>query len=569
LESVTELKATVPVTHRKGVLSRHGSLWAASAFLFILSILVRIPDLDQLARFDELYTLLAARGWLSDGVPRIANGIYWRAELYTIFVAGWLKLFGDNLVVARLSSVLFGSLLAVAVFLWTNAVAGRAAAWISGLFVALSSLSVEMSQYARFYTFHALAFWLGAVGVYTLTMQSADSARRRAAIALGTVLSLVVALYLQILTLIGIVALAPWLGVALLRTFFAQPFFAQRDRRNWQYWTVLGVLALVVGLIAAAVLTSAHFSELLRRYLFVPLTHVHHQGDFWFYHLHLIERYPTLWPVTPFLALIAVAARPRPSLFALCVFGGAFALVSVGGQKSLRYLFFVLPFLYVVWAIALASLWTVLRDAVLAAAGWVAGHVSTGWQQPVRWGLIAGSFAFLFLANGETARAILRPLGVHLGEGFSAAWPAAVPELKGLVDGADVVLTSHELHMLYYLDRADIVVTKERLDDFAGKDFERDPRTGLPVISRPESLALILDCYRNGVLVTDTLKGWRAPTVIDDATADVIARHLIAIDLPSQTHIKAFYWQTPADEERPAACASLPAARDQARNRGN
>jgi hypothetical protein len=221
LESVTELKATVPVTQRKGMLSRLGSLWAASAFLFILSILVRLPDLDQLARFDELYTLLAARGWLSDGVPRIANGIYWRAELYTIFVAGWLKLFGDNLVVARLSPVLFGSLLAVAVFLWTNAVAGRAAAWISGLFVALSSLSVEMSQYARFYTFHALAFWLGAVGVYNLTIQSANSARRRAAIALGTVLSLVVALYLQILTLIGIVALAPWLGVALLQPFFA------------------------------------------------------------------------------------------------------------------------------------------------------------------------------------------------------------------------------------------------------------------------------------------------------------------------------------------------------------
>jgi hypothetical protein len=563
LESVTELKATVPVTQRKGMLSRLGSLWAASAFLFILSILVRLPDLDQLARFDELYTLLAARGWLSDGVPRIANGIYWRAELYTIFVAGWLKLFGDNLVVARLSSVLFGSLLAVAVFLWTNAVAGRAAAWISGLFVALSSLSVEMSQYARFYTFHALAFWLGAVGVYNLTIQSANSARRRAAIALGTVLSLVVALYLQILTLIGIVALAPWLGVALL-----QPFFAQRDRRNWQYWTVVGVLALVVGLIAAAVLASAHFSELLRRYLFVPLTVIHHQGEFWFYHLHLIERYPTLWPITPFLALIALAARPRPSLFALCVFGGVFALVSVGGQKSLRYLFFVLPFLYVVWAIALASLWTVLRDAAQAATDRVAGHFGSGWQTPLRWALIAGSCAFLLLANGETARTVLRPLGVHLGAGFSAAWSNAAPALKAFVSGADVVLTSHELHMLYYLDRANIVVSKERLDDFAGKDFDRDPRTGLPVISRPESLALILDCYRHGVLVTDTLKGWRAPTVIDDATADVIARRMTAIDLPSQTHIKAFYWQKPAGEEPPAACASLPAAGDQARDQG-
>jgi hypothetical protein len=292
--------------------------------------------------------------------------------------------------------------------------------------------------------------------------------------------------------------------------------------------------------------------------LLVPLTVIQHQGEIWYYHLHLIERYPTLWPVFPFLALIAVAARPRPSVFALCVFGVVFVLFSLAGHKSFHLLFFALPFLFVVWATALASIWAVLRDTVMAATDWVAGHVGPGWQQPLRWALIAGSLAFLLLANGSTARTILRPLGIHLGEGFSAAWPAAVDQLEPRVRAADVVLTSHELHMLYYLGRADIVVSKERLAESADTEFARDHRTGLPVISRPESLELILDCYPSGVLVTDTIKGWRAPTVIDDQTANLIVARTNPVELPAGSKLMAFQWQTSVDDAPPAACAAIP-----------
>ena len=550
--SAAELKATLPETQRNSMRSWLGQLWAAGIFLFIVSILVRLPDLGQLARFDELYTILAARGWLEHQVPRIADGVYSRAELYTVFVAGWLRFFGDSLVVARLPSVLFGSLLVVAVFLWTNAVAGRAAAWISGLFGALASMSVEMSQFARFYALHAFALWCGAIGVYALTTGPASSTRRQVAIGLGTALSLLVALYLQILTLIGIAGLAAWLGLAVLL-----PFLARQSSTAWRYWTVGGALVLVVGLGTVAVVASDKAGALLERYLETPLTVIHHQGQIWFYHLHLVERYPTLWPVFPFLALIAVAARPRPSIFALCMFAVAFALVSFGGQKSLRYLFFALPFLFVVWAIALTGLWAVLRNPVLAATNRVVGHVAPDWRQPLRWGLIAGSLAFLLSANGSTARTILRPLGIHLGEGFSADWPAAVPELESWVQEADVVLTSHELHMLYYLNRADIVVSNERLAEFASAEFARDPRTGLPVVSTPGSVGLILACYPTGVLVTDTIKGWRAPTVIDEVTANVVVSRMMPIELPAGSQLMAFRWQT-STSGTPPECTTIP-----------
>lgn len=553
----TNLQATLPAASKPDGLAWLSSPWVASMVLLAVAIVARLPGLDQLPRFDELYTLPAAQNMMSEGAPRIANGVYSRAVVYTMLLGGWFKVAGDSLLMARVPSVLFGSLLVVAVFLWTNAVTSRAAAWISGLFVALSPLGIEMSQYARFYALHALVFWLAAIGVYALATQRFDSTARQIVIGVGTLLCLLLAVLLQVLTLVGSVGLAVWLAGTLLQAAFARGY----HRSRW-FWPALGGLMLAVLLIIAVALTTPVVRGLLHTYMSVPLTVIQHEGQIWYYHLNLIERYPTLWPVFPLLAAFAVAAYPKPSLFALCVFGVAFVIMSFGGRKSLHLLFFATPFLFVIWGIALVSVWRALRAPVLAAIDRVVAPVYPGMRPLARWGLLIGSLAFLVLANGAPARTLLIPLGLRLEGGYSAAWPEAVPELEPWVRSADVVLTSHELHMLYYLDRADIVVSKERLAEFADTEFAIDPRTGLPVVSEAQSLELIFSCYPDGVIVTDTLKGWRAPTVIDEGASDFIAAHTEPIDLPEGFRIRAFRWQTPTADEPPAACAAIPGYRD-------
>src|SRR3546814_4317252 len=85
-------------------------LWIQVSILFLVLVLLRVAQIDREPHFDELYHLLAARSWAAEGTLRIAEGIYDRTPLYTIML-GWLfRLFGDGLVVARLPSVLFGSL---------------------------------------------------------------------------------------------------------------------------------------------------------------------------------------------------------------------------------------------------------------------------------------------------------------------------------------------------------------------------------------------------------------------------------------------------------------------------
>jgi hypothetical protein len=85
----------------------------AGLALFFGSLLVRLINLGSPPEFDELYTVLAAQGCLVDGEPQIAEGLYDRARLYTILVAVFFDWFGESLVVARIPSVIAGSLLVV------------------------------------------------------------------------------------------------------------------------------------------------------------------------------------------------------------------------------------------------------------------------------------------------------------------------------------------------------------------------------------------------------------------------------------------------------------------------
>jgi hypothetical protein len=111
-------------------------VWLAPLVLFTITILARLPGLADLPMNDEFYTLLAARGWLLEGEPRIADGLYPRAELFTILTAQFFAALGESFVVARLPALVAGGLLVVLVFVWTRAQAGQLAAWIAALLLA-------------------------------------------------------------------------------------------------------------------------------------------------------------------------------------------------------------------------------------------------------------------------------------------------------------------------------------------------------------------------------------------------------------------------------------------------
>lgn len=232
-------------------------------------------------------------------------------------------------------------------------------------------------------------------------------------------------------------------------------------------------------------------------------------------------------------------------------------------MKQLTYLSFLLPFLFVIWAIALAGLTGVLREAVVSITDRALQAVAPDLpRRPARYVLIAGCIAFLILANGAPARTLLLPFGITLNpEGAPVNWAAAREGLQPLVDRASIVLTTQELHALYYLKHYDITVSASRLSEIeGGQEFDLDDRTGRPIVSSAESLEVIMACYPDGLLLTPQFN-WRNPAQLDNQTADVIERYGEPIEMPRGSRIVAFAWGKTDIVVPPDACAPLSALR--------
>ncbi len=532
------------------------SLWLSVVILLGVSFLIRLVDLDHLPRNDELYTVLAARGWLTSGMPTIAEGVYDRAQLYTVIVAQFFRIFGESLVVARIPSVIAGSLLVVAVFVWTRSVAGSLAGWIAALFVCLSPLSIQMSEYARFYTLFGLLFWLGAIGIYALVEK-----RRRwwaaLLVATGSAVCLALAIHLQPLGVMGLIGLCVWFGLTVIVPWL----WSQRYRPRLLWLTIgLGALMLLIGGFVA--IRSGLAAGFWHQYRYAPLHAAPRSNMVWFFQLALIERYPTLWPIFPFTALLALASRPRAALFCCCVFAPVFGLLSLAAMKHFNYIFFVLPFLFVIWGISLASVIEVLWRWIVQVTDRAVAQLAPGLPRGViGWVLITGSLVFLTVSNGAPARTLLKPFGISLGsDETSNDWAAAGAALAPWLQEASVVLTPNDLYALYYLGGYDVAVNPNLMSEIPdGVEFSLDPRTGHPVIATAASLRLLMNCYPVGLYVADE-KTYPFPWPGTEELNEFISAAMTPIDLPAKWRVFAFRWDHSEEPEQPAECASLPAS---------
>jgi hypothetical protein len=523
--------------------------WAAPLALFLIGLALYSINLDKPPRFDELYHMLAARGYLEHGEPRIAEGVYTRARYFTAVVALLFDAVGESFVVARLPAVVCGSLLVASLFAWVRSVAGQMAAWFAAIAFLISPFAAQVSQEVRFYAPFSLFFWLGAIAVYAAGTQEQVSLARLAWLTLAAVVCLGGALYLQPLALIGVIGLGLWLGMQV--------------GLPWLRATSVGYgrIGIALAIVVAALVGLAQIwtpSELLQRYRETPLFDAATRDHFWFYHQWLNLYYPTLWPLFPLAALAALASRPRPALFCLCVFVVAFLALSFGGPKATLYMTFVLPFLFVIWGMAFAYVWSGVRGFVSEVTNGALRGLGIPPLPAIKTALIAATVAFVLLANTATIRTATMLAGVAVPpERPYPRWWDAAEVLKPLLSQASVVITSSELDALYYLGDYDILLEKSRMSEQPppAAEFDRDPRTGRPIVSTRESVDRIMRCFPNGLIIIDDFR-WRNSAYLDDATADLIVQRTEPIPLPTGSRILAFHW-TNGENDASEACTDL------------
>ncbi len=122
--------------------------------ILALGFYLRTQGLGQIQlQADENVSWDAAIGILREGVPEAVSGVwYTRSPLYHYLLAGWLKLFGNDIVVARSYSTLYGlGVVVLAYFITLNITSKRYVALIAALVVAVDPWQTQVSGVIRFY----------------------------------------------------------------------------------------------------------------------------------------------------------------------------------------------------------------------------------------------------------------------------------------------------------------------------------------------------------------------------------------------------------------------------------
>jgi 4-amino-4-deoxy-L-arabinose transferase-like glycosyltransferase len=534
-------------------------LWRDVALVTALALGIRLLQLDRPPQFDELYHVIAARSWATDGTLTLGGGTYTRAAGFTILIGILFKLFGTSLVVARLPSILAGAVWVAAVHRWTGRKLGRGAGAVTGVLFALDPGAIYLSEFARFYALQGLFVWLGAASVYAL-VEERRTGRDAWMAATGTLLAWGLALYLQVTTLVAVAGVGVWAALRLASRLVGRARQDPRGRR------VLIVLVLAVVLLAAAAVAAGVAGRLWSVYRQTPIWGEPTMKDWHYYERWFLFRYPALWLLLPLAAGTALLVRWRVAVFAITVFLVSMVIFSGAALKTERYIYFIIPFFFAIWGVAVVT-WLPWGRRSLASL--VDRLVPPAWpprvRQTVGWGaaLLLGIWFLMYdPAFAMTGRMVLRDRSA--AEYQETDWGRGAPELRHLADAADVVVSTALPKTLFYIGRAEVTLSLTELGELGRKDgkpieFNIDPRTGRPAISSPKSLARLMACYPHGLVLIED-QHWRNEVVIPDSTRAFLMAHTEEVPLPPVWLLHARRW-TNAPREPDTDCPPLRAGR--------
>jgi len=540
------------------------SRFAVIVFASSVFLLYNI-NLERLTDADELYHILAAKGLLETGEPSIGeDGRYWRAYPLTWLVAQSFALFGPSLTAARLPAVLFMTALVVALFAFLRREAGPLAAWLGAGLFAVSPFAIGMAQFTRFYSLQGFAFFIAAWLIYWSVDRPWSLWRAGATVSVAGPL-LLLAVDLQPTTLLGIAGLGLWAVMAILLPWLFDPAVPRRSKHF-----ALGGLLLAGFAAAGGFWASGMLEPLWQRYRTTMIFNELQGDNFLFYHIWYMLYYPTLWTLAGVITVAALIERPRLTGFALTIFLVGFVLNSFAGAKSLRYIFYAQPFLFILWGVGLAAMLRAGRGLF----GRLRDQLEPVFAQLLRrpaHGVASGFLGLVVLSVILVNPAWLRS-ATMLADVAIPPQPArenrraAEPVLRPWLDQVEVVVTTEELGALYFLGRADVLLSASKFVEIPAEDrrpFVPDYRSDVPTIPDAESFERVFACHADGLFITlvkwwgDTTLGLET-TMRHPAVEELLEQHAESLDLPPESRLLAFVWKHPEPFERPADCAELP-----------
>ncbi|MGO4169548.1 hypothetical protein [Novosphingobium sp. YAF33] len=516
--------------------------------LVLAAFAIRVcSGMTRVILHDEFYHYFAGLSFGQSGTFAIGNGEYVRAAPYTALTALSMLAFGDGLLALRLPAILSGTLLVAAVALWLQR-SSRFAALAAATLLAFDYFGIQLSGFARFYTLHGLMVWLGAVGTYTLVTKK-HSPARAAMLVMAVVSAFALALELQILTLICIAALAAW--AVLDRLLFVGKPIRIDNRKMAALLAVL--LAILVAALALSPLPKLLVSLYARFWNAAPWSR---QSQFnYLYYVQFMRSYGLLAYLFPLGLICAWFFDKRKALFLSVLFVVPLLIASVAPQKAERYVFSAFPFFLALWALAAGWVFDIVRQQA-SRRDWPA------WRAPLLTAILAlavlGS-AYNFRSNPGRIATFVRSGDIVSPEKMKRSrnfdWGPWLPALRGAVSGYDKIVGVDDMRTLYFLGRLDLMLNRTIQWDLSHEEFARDTRTGVLMISEPNSIELYIRCTRSGVIIVPEGR-WRDYSVIS-STADAIEKVATRSRLPADMPFRIYTWKA-TTMTRSAECKKAP-----------
>lgn len=530
--------------------------------LSCLAVWSRINLLDAVPIEDEYFHLITAQSWMNDRQLEMLEGEYTRGALFTKLVGYSFEFFGDTTWrTARIfPSLVTGLLLVFLATWWCYRETNAGTALICACFLIFWPAGIEISQFTRFYALYGFLFLAGTVLIYYALKDIEKISLRRALLALTAFSCFYVSINLQVLTIVGLVGIAFWIGLS-----FVLPRIL-KDLRLLALFVALGVLAIIVFF---SLEFDATLLGLWGDYRSLPPGWSY---DVTFYHRYLRDEYPSLWPLFPLACVIALRRRPQLALLAISVFAFTFVVVSFGHRSHPRYMYSAMPFFFILWSIAIQSIWvSVLRFLNEECRGLSKNLFPKLFRNVVGSILIIALVSFAVISNSAFPRALRLAMG-NVGETMLGDDRVEFSELSTLIqphldDGA-LVLTSRTMLTIAFLGDFDVAYSRlsvhdivplfEKMPDdvsasFMGTEaFVIDPRDGRPLIGDADEILRLVECVPHGVAVS-TVRNRDF-----DELFFVRGRDLgIETIIKEGPNVRLIVWQN-EEEPNQSECAGLP-----------
>lgn len=524
--------------------------------LLVLASILRLFGIgDAPLRTDEVWHLLAGRSWADHGTLAMGDGAYTRARYYTMATGEFFQLFGPTPGAGRALAAIGGILLVIVAALWVRRIGGAIAGWTTGILLCFGYTGIMLSQFARFYTWHALGVFMLAIAVYAIVTQGGRIGVRKLILwSAAALIALLVSLHLQDITMLMVLALALWVGLYLLLSGRFNFIFRSR------FWLAAVALAILLGI--AVVWHERHrVIDLWHDLRGAAAWSEEHRDDFGYYVTVLGHWLSWLFYLLPIAMIVAWRRYREPVLFCATILVVCLTLHSIAGMKAIRYIYYLFPFIFAIWGFVVAVLGPPLIRGIgnfaRARAGRVGQFIAIGVVAlaTASAALVVTEFRFTAAAAARTLRTGSPVLPIDYGMAREEVhWTPHLASLRAL-QHRGLFITTDSVRTLYYLGDFDVLLNRSELSDVGTKEFTLDRRTGKHDISTGGSIEILAKCYPKGALLISNAR-WRSAQVTDDAS-DAIERVMTPVKLPPELRMRGYIWEHAPDSS--PACRRIQA----------